>query len=159
MMLFDFGPSPVADAPARPTTAQAPARVVLTAPQAPVAPAAMPARSVTGSSPVSAALAATLFDIGAVAAAPETPAVVETPVEVQAPAQAPVPDLFVQRNVYLRAAPTNQGRALGVLNACEPLTALGTGPYGQWREVARADGVTGFVYHRFVGAEAAPGCR
>ena len=171
MMLFDFGPSPVADAPpvpARPVVAQTPARIVLTAPQVPAAPAAMPIRSVGGSSPVSAALAATLFDIETAAAtAPEMPAAVTTPVapeaqaETQAQSQSPVPiaDLFVRKNVYLRAAPANAGRVLGVLAACEPLTALGTGPYGQWREVARADGVTGFVYHRFVGAEAAPACR
>ena len=164
VMLFDFGPAPVADTPppvaARPDVAQAPARIVLTAPQIPSAPAAMPVRSVDGSSPVSAALAATLFDIET-AAAPQMPAAVETPVEAQSPAQAqaPVADLFVRNNVYLRATPANAGRVLGVLAACEPLTALGSGPYGQWREVARADGVTGFVYHRFVGAEPAAACR
>ena len=171
MMLFDFGPSPVADAPpvpARPAVAQVPARIVLTAPAVPAASAAMPIRSVDGSSPVSAALAATLFDIETAAAtAPEMPAAVTTPVapeaqaETQAQSQSPVPiaDLFVRKNVYLRAAPANAGRVLGVLAACEPLPALGTKCYGQLREVARADGVTGFVYHRFVGAEAAPACR
>ncbi len=156
LSVVDFGPSPVAPVPERlpPLHAVAPAA----APVRAVAPAAIPAtvvlpvRSVYGSSPVSAVMAAALFGRGTAAAAPPA---TTAPVA----AATPVPDLVATMSVYLRAAPANEGRVLGVLAACEPLTLVGEGRYGQWRQVKRADGVTGWVYHGYLGAEAPSVCR
>jgi cytoskeleton protein RodZ len=136
--------SPIVETPA----AQAPAveTPIVARPAAPAEPAASPApeRSVNGSSPVSASMAERLLHL--------EPASV-TPPPVSAP------DLFATRSVYLRAAPANEGRELGVLSACEGLTLLGDSPSGQWREVGRGDGVRGWVFHRFVVAEPAAACR
>ncbi|MEX0838113.1 MAG: helix-turn-helix domain-containing protein [Parvibaculum sp.] len=141
-LLFGFEtprvePVPVATPPSSPVAAPS------VAPAEPVASPA-PERSVNGSSPVSASMAENLRRF-------EPASVTPPPV--------PAPDLFATRSVYLRAAPANEGRELGVLSACEGLTLFGESPNGQWREVGRGDGVRGWVFHRFVVAEPAPACR
>lgn len=153
-MIFDFG-APLDEAP---PIAEVPLeRFVSRA--TPVAPAAVPpvvepadvsSPSVGGASPVTAEMAALLNSLAA------EEAIIA---EAVAPASAAGPQLFALRDVYLRAAPANGGNVMGVLSSCEALAFIGSDAEGPWRQVQRADGATGWVYHRYVADSAPASCR
>lgn len=119
------------------------------------------------------ALAAPAPSVSAMEAAPDIPAADAAQTALSAPETAPaeaaspapaspaVPaeetaavmegaTSFATGSVYLRAAPRNSGRVVGILNRCEPLRLIGDDAAGHWHQVGRADGTTGWVYRRYV---------
>lgn len=65
---------------------------------------------------------------------------------------------FVTGSVYIRARPDNRGAEIGVLDACERVTWLGSDRTDYWREVRRADGATGWVFRDYVAGDKPAAC-
>jgi len=160
-MIFDFGAPldevpPMAEVPLeRLASRAAPIAPVV----APVAPATAPPveeaavaanSSVSGAPPVTVEMAALLNGLAA------EDAVIA---EAVAPVSSAGPQLFALRDVHLRAAPANAGNVIGVLSACEALAFIGSDAANPWRQVQRADGATGWVYHRYIADSAPASCR
>lgn len=65
---------------------------------------------------------------------------------------------FAAGSVYVRASPDNSGKVVGVLEACERIGLLGRDRTNYWREVAREDGTSGWVFRDYVRGEVPAGC-
>lgn len=65
---------------------------------------------------------------------------------------------FAAGSVYVRASPDNSGKVVGVLEACERIGLLGKDRTNYWREVAREDGTSGWVFRDYVRGEVPAGC-
>lgn len=151
-LLFDFSAPPPQWAPVEEVPVATAPAVTPPAMEAPVAvpsaspPSAPSQSSVYGSAPVSPEMAGLLFGLSADESAPGEAAILDAP------------QLFATRDVYLRAAPANEGEVRAVLAACETLVFVGEHTDSPWREVRRSDGTGGWVYHRYVSDTAPPAC-
>lgn len=93
------------------------------------------------------------------AAASENQSVSGVSVAAADPAPAAFADPhFVSGSVYIRSAPDNAGKVVGVLEVCERIGLLGQDSTNYWREVTREDGTSGWVFRDYVRGEAPPGC-
>lgn len=93
------------------------------------------------------------------AAASENQSVSGVSVAAADPAPAAFADPhFVSGSVYIRSAPDNAGKVVGVLEVCERIGLLGQDNTNYWREVTREDGTSGWVFRDYVRGEAPPGC-
>lgn len=102
-----------------------------------------------------------------IVAAPENQSVSGVSMVAADPAPAVAPEAapatfadphFAAGSVYVRSSPDNSGKVVGVLDACERIGLLGHDATNYWREVAREDGTSGWVFRDYVRGEVPASC-